>query len=71
MSEEIEKIKQVISELETIRDRHRLDFVIANRYEGLMATKVNHNSKADAYDYVIRKLYRTFNLTNNAKETNT
>lgn len=72
MSEDIlNKIKTVISDLETLRDRHKLDFDTADRYEGLMATKITHNSKADAYDYVIRKLNRTFNLLNNGKETNT
>lgn len=72
MSEEIiNKLKVVVSDLESIRDKHRLDFSDADKYEGLMATKINHNSKADAYDYVIRKLNRTFNLLNDGKETNT
>lgn len=36
MSEEIiNKLKAVVSDLESIRDKHRLDFSAADKYEGL------------------------------------
>ena len=70
MSEE--KIIQVITDLENISNQHKLEAtMIRGTLDWQLRIKNMHESKAAAYDFVVRKLKRTFNLTNNGKETNT
>lgn len=72
MSEEeyISKINKLVSDLETVRDRHKFeaasysDSQMPHLYQRLQNM---HESKAAAYDFVVRKLKRTFNLINNGK----
>lgn len=70
MSEE--KIIQVITDLENISNQHKLEAaMIRGTLDWQLRIKNMHESKAAAYDFVVRKLKRTFNLINNGKETNT
>lgn len=70
MSEE--KIIQTINDLEIISNQHKLEAaLITSPLDWQLSIKNMHESKAAAYDFVIRKLKRTFNIINNGKETNT
>ncbi len=61
MSEE--KIIQVITDLENIRDGHKMEAaIITGNLDWQLRIKNMHESKAAAYDFVVRKLKRTFNL---------
>ncbi len=74
MSEEeyISNINKFITDLEQLRDKNILEgALITGKLHWQLLQKTNYESKASAYDFVIRKLRRTFNLINNGKETNT
>ena len=61
-----------ITDIEKIRDGHKFEAaLITGELNWQLVIKNMHESKAAAYDFVIRKLKREFNLTNHEKETNT
>lgn len=65
MAEEdiIHKIKKVVSDIERIRDGHKMDALICNEKCDMgKRSKDFHTNKASAYDFVIRKLKREFDL---------
>lgn len=62
---EEEKILKFISDIEQIRDGHSTDAILFNlNLDWHQRMKTMHEAKAAAYDFVIRKLKRTFNLNN-------
>lgn len=72
MSEQeyIDKIKNFISDIERVRDGHKADISFFNLETDFHKSwRLMHESKAAAYDFVIRKLRRTFNIVNDGKET--
>jgi hypothetical protein len=69
MSEEM--IIQVITDLENISNGHKLEAaMITGVLDWELRIKTMHESKAAAYDFVVRKLKRKFNISNHEKETN-
>ena len=67
-----EDILKFISEIERIRDGHKMEAaIITGRLHWQVNLKTMHESKAAAYDFVVRKLKRQFKLTNHEKKTNT
>lgn len=67
-----EMILQVITDIENISNGHKLEAaMIKPDFDWQLRIKNMHESKAAAYDFVVRKLKRKFNLINNGKETNT
>ena len=66
------KIIQVITDLEKISNQHKLEAaLITGTLDYQIRIKNMHEHKAAAYDFVVRKLKRKFNIINNVKETNT
>ena len=74
MSEEeyISKIRQFISDIEKVRNDHDLEYQMCRIEKTDLSQKISrmHFDKKCAYDFVLRKLRRTFNLINNAKSKN-
>lgn len=67
-----DKLNKFISDIETVRDGHKMDALLCNEKTDLAKrSKDFHTNKAAAYDFVIRKLRRTFNIVNDDKETST
>lgn len=67
-----EKILQVITDIENISNGHKMEAsMITGTLDWQLRIKNMHESKAAAYDFVVRKLKRKFNIINNGKETNT
>ena len=67
-----EDILKLVQDIEEIRDSHRLEAaLITSELNWQLVIKNMHESKAAAYDFVVRKFRRKFNLTNHEKETNT
>lgn len=64
-----DKLTKFIADIESIRNAHNLDACL---YKGELdwqkRLKTMSESKAAAYDFVIRKLKRTFNIVNDEKE---
>lgn len=60
----IEDIKQLIADIETLRDGHKMDaaMIHAGSLDIHLRIKNMHESKAAAYDFVIRKMKRKFKL---------
>lgn len=67
------KLLKFIYDIEKIRDGHIFEYELCKSERTELASKIGdmHYNKYKAYDFVIRKLKRTFNLTNNGKEANT
>lgn len=66
-----EKIIQVITDIENISNGHKMEAAtMSDKLDWQLRIKNMHEDKAAAYDFVVRKLKRTFNLINNGKETN-
>lgn len=61
----IEDIKQLIADIETLRDGHKMDASMIHAVGALdihLRIKNMHEAKAAAYDFVIRKMKRKFKL---------
>jgi hypothetical protein len=58
-----DKIREFISDIEKVRDEHKQDSsMIVGLSEITFRKKSEHDNKAKAYDFVVRKLKRQFNL---------
>lgn len=62
----ISKVNKLIEDLERMVNQHKLDaglFILTLEWQRRI--RIMHESKAGAYNFVIRKLRRTFNLNKN------
>jgi ribosome-associated translation inhibitor RaiA len=58
-----EKINNFLSAIEQVRDKHKFESaMILGASEYTFRIKSMHDDKAAAYDFVLRKLKRQFNL---------